>query len=109
MKFPSVRLTVRHLLVAVAIAAVVFWSAILARRTLEYRRLAAHHEGICRTPRGEIQNLTGDLEAANRNGTAAPGLEDQIRMHKDALAEEERASALFRERTWRPWKTVRYR
>ena len=106
-RFP--RLTIRRLMLAVAIVAALFWSVILVGRSVEYRRLATRREMTCRLLRAEIDSLTGDVEAAKAAGAPTAMLETDISVRREALVEEERAATLYRERTWRPWKTVRYR
>ncbi len=103
------RLTIRRSMLAVAIMAAVIWITILAMRSLEYLRQADRRTVTCLMLMAEIKMLSVDVERARVVGTSTSSLESAIAEREKALAEERRAAALFRERTWRPWKTVRYR
>jgi hypothetical protein len=109
MRLPRLRVTVKRLMVAVAVVATLIWSAMMATRSLEYRRLAIDREETCRVLSGEIFSLSEQAEDARSKGD--PTLNDmaQITEHKKALAEEARAASVYRDRMWRPWRKVRYR
>ncbi len=109
MRFPRVRFTVRRMMIAVAIVATLVWTALLAIRSLEYRRLALNREEACRVLAGEIASLAEQAERARSRGAPAADLLAGIDDRKKSLAEESRAASVYRERTWRPWRPILYR
>jgi hypothetical protein len=105
------RLTVRRLMVAVAIAGVLVWSTMIGLRALEYRRLAVHHEGNSSVLSGEYASLGEQAEEARRKGAFAlmADLERDREERRKALSEQERIALAYRRAMWRPWRKVGYR
>ena len=96
-------------MIAVAVAAALLWSSMLAMRSLEYRRLAIHREEICSLLSAEIFSLTEQADEAKSKGNPTSNYLFDINERKKALEEESRAASVYRERMWRPWRPIRYR
>ena len=90
-------------MVAVAVVAALIWSAMVATRSLEYRRLAIDRDETCRVLSGEIFSLSEQAEDAEWKSAPTLNHMAQITEHKKALVEAARAASVYRDRMWRPW------
>ena len=109
MRLPRVRITVRRLMIAVAVVTALMWSAMMAARSLEYRQMAIDREETCRVLSGEIFSLSEQAEEARSKGAPTVNYTGQITEREKALAEEAQAASVYRDRMWRPWRKIRYR
>jgi hypothetical protein len=103
------RLTIRRLMVAVAVVAALIGFSLMGWRSMEYRRLAIQHEHICSTLEGEIASLKDQAQEASAKGLPASEHLINATERKKALAEEQRSVAVFRYKMWHPWEQVRFR
>ena len=88
--------TIRRLLVAVAVVALLIWPATLVMRREDYRRRADQHEDVMRT-------LSSELISLRRQG----GQEGEARMKEGVLFEESRLAGVYRRAMDRPWRRIR--
>lgn len=100
------RLTIRRLMVAVAVVAVSIWLNLMGWRAMEYRRLAIQHEAFCETLSGEIASLSEQGEKASSPPSSH---RTNIAMRQQALADESRSAAVYRRLMWHPWQQIRSR
>lgn len=109
MKNPLPRFTIRRLMLAVAIVAALLWSSMMTMRSLEYWRLAIHHEEICWVLSSEIGSLAEQAEEARLEGISDLNYTSRMNERKKALVDESRAASVYRGRIWRPWRKIRHR
>jgi hypothetical protein len=105
MRLPRFRFTVRRLMVAMAIVALLLGGGILGRRSLDYRRLAAFHEQMEQRKERAVRGIEILARAANDPADAAAARRDaayeaQIGRHHAAL------KAKYLRAASRPWLPV---
>lgn len=106
---PFYRVTIRRLMIATAIVAAMIGFALMGCRSMDYRRLALHHEDVCLTLSGEIASLTEQAEQAKAKGLPTSEHLINAREREKAFVEEARCAAVYRRLMWHPWQQVRYR
>jgi hypothetical protein len=89
------RFTVRWLMVAVAVLALLIWSVMVSMRWNDYRRRAEYHDSVANTLLGEIGNLQ------EQGGQA-----DQVNMRREVMADEIRLARRCRRAMLRPWLPI---
>ena len=107
MRLPGI--TIRRLMIATALVGALIGFALMALRSMEYRRLAIHHEEICAVLSGEVASLTGQAEEAKAKDLPTAEHLINARERRKAFAEEARIASVYRRLMWHPWQQVRYR
>jgi hypothetical protein len=98
------RLSVRGLIIAVVLAALV-WPATTAMIWLEYRRRGIHHEQICEVLASEIDVLTHQSEEMKGDPFQA-FLDLDIKKRRTALVEASQKALMYRQAMKQPWRTL---
>jgi hypothetical protein len=107
MRIPRFRFTVRRMMVAVAVVAVLSWLGSVGVRRAECRRLVRTHEELCRALSAEIGVFRGQLRIGRSDDVLARvQLESAIMERRPALNKEIALTERYRRAMRRPWLPV---
>jgi len=95
------------MMIGVAAVAVLIWLAVIGMRYAEYRRLLVQHEELHGVLSSEIMTLRRQIQDQKSRGSPSQtGLEVDISIRLQAMAEETQEIRKFRRGMRRPWLRI---